>query len=113
MGGTIAVESEPSEGSTLWFALDLPSADAPEPVAEPVPATGEHTSKRILLAEDVLLNQELARTILERAGHIVDVVGDGAAAVAAVQAKVYDLVLMDGQMPGVDASSIPCGTMRS
>ncbi len=38
--------------------------------------------------------------ILERAGHSVDVVGDGAAAIAAVQANAYDLVLMDVQMPG-------------
>ncbi len=51
------------------------------------------------------MNQDLARAILERAGHTVDVVGDGSAALAAVQAKTYDLVLMDIQMPGMDGIS--------
>ena len=48
------------------------------------------------------INQELARAVLEAAGHTVDVVGDGAAAVLAVQDGAYDLVLMDVQMPGMD-----------
>jgi len=39
---------------------------------------------------------------LEKAGHAIDVVEDGAAAIEAVRAGHYDLVLMDVQMPGVD-----------
>jgi CheY-like chemotaxis protein/HPt (histidine-containing phosphotransfer) domain-containing protein len=57
---------------------------------------------RILLAEDNEINQEIARAVLEAAGHEVDVVADGAQAILAVQAKAYDLVLMDIQMPNVD-----------
>ena len=48
------------------------------------------------------MNQELARMILEGAGHTVDVVADGAAALRAVEAGGYDLVLMDVQMPVLD-----------
>ena len=39
--------------------------------------------------------------MLAAAGHVVDLAGDGAEAIAAVQAKRYDLVLMDVQMPGM------------
>jgi CheY-like chemotaxis protein len=59
-------------------------------------------SRRILLADDNPVNCRLAVLMLSKAGHQVDVVGDGAAAVAALAEHDYDLVLMDVQMPGVD-----------
>ena len=54
------------------------------------------------MVEDVEVNQDIARAVLERAGHRVHIVGDGADAVAAVQQQPFDLVLMDIQMPGMD-----------
>jgi PAS domain S-box-containing protein len=57
---------------------------------------------QILLVEDHSINQELTCRLLERDGCRVDVVDDGAAALEAVQRRVYDLVLMDVQMPGMD-----------
>jgi CheY-like chemotaxis protein len=57
---------------------------------------------RILLADDNPLNCRLAVLMLEKVGHAIDVVEDGAAAIEAVRAKDYDLVLMDVQMPEVD-----------
>jgi two-component system sensor histidine kinase/response regulator len=57
---------------------------------------------KILLADDNPLNCRLAVLMLEKAGHQIDVVEDGAAAIEAVNARDYDLVLMDVQMPGVD-----------
>ena len=57
---------------------------------------------RILLAEDNAVNQKLALRLLERMGHRADVVGDGAAAIAAVEGGTYDVILMDVQMPEVD-----------
>ncbi|HEX7439612.1 MAG TPA: response regulator, partial [Caldimonas sp.] len=57
---------------------------------------------QILLAEDNVINQEVAVELLRSAGLAVDVASNGAQAVAMAQARVYDLILMDVQMPEVD-----------
>jgi PAS domain S-box-containing protein len=57
---------------------------------------------RVLLAEDNAVNQTLAVRLLEKRGHSVTVVGDGGAAVATFQKELFDVVLMDVQMPGMD-----------
>jgi PAS domain S-box-containing protein len=57
---------------------------------------------RVLLAEDNLINQEVAKELLEVAGMIVDVADDGRKAVEKVRTNAYDLVLMDMQMPVMD-----------
>lgn len=56
----------------------------------------------ILLADDNPVNTKIATTMLEKAGHRIDTVTDGAAAIEAVLGKKYDLVLMDVQMPVMD-----------
>ena len=57
---------------------------------------------RILVAEDTGIHGELTRHLLERHGYAVDVVTDGAAAVAAFEKGRYALVLMDCRMPSMD-----------
>jgi PAS domain S-box-containing protein len=57
---------------------------------------------RVLVAEDNLVNQRVARGLLERQGHHVEVVATGRAAVEALQARPFDLVLMDIEMPELD-----------
>ncbi len=101
MGGTVGVASAPSYGSTFWFDVALPPAAAPAPGPARASAT-QSIGRRVLLVEDVPLNQELASTVLRAGGHTVDVAGSGAEAIAVVQIRPYDVVLMDVQMPGMD-----------
>jgi CheY-like chemotaxis protein len=55
-----------------------------------------------LLVEDNAVNQLVGTTMLKKLGCIVDVAGNGEEAIQALQNKLYDLVLMDIQMPGMD-----------
>jgi CheY-like chemotaxis protein len=59
-------------------------------------------SLKILLVEDNLINQKLATRLLEKAGHVVTVAANGKEAVDQVAARLFDLVLMDVQMPEMD-----------
>ena len=100
MGGEIGVFSEKGRGSCFWFTLTLPRAKV-ELCADPAPEGAVAATGRLLLVEDIEVNQLLARTILEADGHEVTVVESGEAAIEAVRARAYDLVLMDVQMPGM------------
>ncbi|AWK86150.1 hybrid sensor histidine kinase/response regulator [Azospirillum thermophilum] len=101
MGGRIGFESSVGIGSTFWFELPLPLADEVRSAASPAGPLPRRTG-RILLAEDVPMNQIVTSSILCKAGHTVEVVEDGLAAVEAVEKGAFDLVLMDMQMPRMD-----------
>jgi signal transduction histidine kinase/CheY-like chemotaxis protein len=70
--------------------------------AESPKATSSFAPRRILLAEDNIVNQKLAVALLEKAGHSVVIASNGREALAASMAQPFDVILMDVMMPELD-----------
>ncbi|MCW6508513.1 PAS domain S-box protein [Lichenifustis flavocetrariae] len=104
MGGTIGVVSDLGRGSTFFVELPLSVSEAAA-TRQVAPAEATSGPRRVLLAEDNPLNQMIITDMLRQRGHTVTVVGDGQAAIAAMEGGVFDVVLMDVQMPVLDGFS--------
>ena len=108
MGGKIGVTAVPGVGSTFWFTLclevDRSAAVAPDhPPPDPLESQPPLEVRwRVLLAEDNAVNQKVARKLLERVGCSVDVASNGKEALELWEARPYDVLFLDCQMPEMD-----------
>jgi signal transduction histidine kinase len=114
MGGGIKVESEENKGSKFTFTVKLEKttenalpkhgSEAKEDTAQEANNENCFAGKRILLAEDVDINREILLALLEGTGLIIDEAENGREALEMVAKApdLYDLVLMDVQMPEMD-----------
>ena len=106
MGGTLALDSTPGEGSRFCFALELAPAEGA------LTSTGEqahralhladHQRVRALVVDDVEDNREVLSGLLERVGVEVVTANDGAQALERIAEQCPDIVFMDVRMPVMD-----------
>ena len=104
MGGEIGAGRLGEGGSSFWFELDLPPAEAPSRRGEAAPPLeiGEQPARTILLVEDDEVNRVVGQALLERRGHRVLTTATGMAAARMVRDNRVDVVLMDIRLPDID-----------
>jgi signal transduction histidine kinase/CheY-like chemotaxis protein len=118
MGGQIGVESEPGQGSTFAFTIQVRRGVSQSMTADRVNGrlgmtdvrnsgkieTDDFSGRRMLLAEDVEINRDILLALLEPSNLAIDCAENGAEAVRLFSENYgrYDIVFMDVQMPEMD-----------
>lgn len=110
MDGDVVLESTEGEGSVATITLRLPLASAavqasatPASRASRMPA---YPGARVLVGEDNPLNQTIVKKLLENMGCRVEIASDGTETLLRLETSLYDLLLLDCQMPDLDGYEV-------
>lgn len=116
-GGRIGVKSKLGEGSAFSFVLPFGKTNIKlKAEIEILKPDSEIKNLRVLVAEDIALNQLLIKIILNDFGFEYEIVGNGKLAIEKMQTNTYDIILMDLQMPemnGFEATEYIRKTLKS
>ena len=116
-GGTIKVKSKVNVGTTFSFTLPFLKTDAEvELDCGIVEVDTEIKNIKVLVVEDIALNQLLMKTLLDDFGFDRDIAANGKVAIEKLKNKTYDIILMDLQMPemnGFEATDYIRNTLNS
>ncbi len=112
MGGDIGLQSDPGEGTRVWFTtvLTIPQNETVQSLEKELAEFAAEVNGmvqlegrlRVLVVDDNEINRNLASTILESYGINVDEADDADTAIKKVRQNDYDMVLMDVHMPKMD-----------
>ncbi|KAF0132220.1 MAG: PAS/PAC sensor hybrid histidine kinase [Bacteroidetes bacterium] len=106
--GKVSVKSVPDQGSVFSFVLDFKkTTEQPEEELENVEFDKTLEGVRVLVVEDIALNQLLMKTLLDDFGFESEIANNGKIAIEKLASNTYDIILMDLQMPemnGFDAT---------
>jgi PAS domain S-box-containing protein len=117
-GGTLTVDSKLAVGSTFSFTLGFKktTAKVESEIVEEIKSAPENSGIRVLVVEDIALNQLLMKTLLDDFGFDQDMASNGKIAIQKLQSNQYDIILMDLQMPemnGFEATAYIRSTLHS
>jgi len=116
-GGTIKVDSKLDEGSTFSFILTFQKTTEEADVeVVPTELDSENNNIKVLVVEDIPLNQLLMKTLLDDFGFERDMAENGRIAIEKLKSKQFDIILMDLQMPemnGFEATDFIRNRMHS
>lgn len=116
-GGSVSVESQIASGSEFSFLLEfIKTSQTVEPFIDSESLESVNSHLKVLVVEDIPLNQLLMKTLLDDFGFEREIAANGKIAIEMMAENEYDLVLMDLQMPemnGFEATQYIRNVMRS
>jgi len=115
--GTITVESKLNEGSSFGFVMDFLKTKADADLDDAlIELDSDINNIKVLVVEDIALNQLLMRTLLDEFGFQCEIAANGKIAIEKLESKTFDVILMDLQMPemnGFEATDYIRNEMKS
>jgi PAS domain S-box-containing protein len=106
MGGTVTLQRNKTEGTTATFTIEVETLEQKFLTSEeksPAPIlTSPHRRLSALIVEDEPINQQILHAILTKLGHQSTLASNGEQALQLLEENLYDIILMDVQMPILD-----------